>query len=40
MNESLKQKHPEKESFGAFGFLLVIIGLSIIVIVLKLVGLF
>jgi hypothetical protein len=40
MNESQQQKKPEKESFGAFGFLLAVLGISLLAMILKLVGLF
>jgi hypothetical protein len=40
MNESQQQKQPEKESFGAFGFLLGAIGLALIAVILKIAGLF
>jgi hypothetical protein len=40
MNESQQQKKAEKESFVAFGFLLVIMGLGLFAGILKLVGLF
>jgi hypothetical protein len=40
MNESSKQKQPEKESFAIFGILMGVIGLGLLAALLKLVGLF
>ena len=40
MNELQQQKKTEKESFVAFGFLLVAMGLGLLAEILKLVGLF
>jgi hypothetical protein len=40
MNESPKQKQPEKESYVMGGLLLTAIALSLIAVLLKLVGLF
>jgi hypothetical protein len=40
MNESQQQKQPEKESFVAFGFLLIAMGIGVLAMILKLVGLF
>ena len=40
MNETSKQKQPEKESFALFGILMTVIGLCGIAVLLKLVGLF
>jgi hypothetical protein len=40
MNKSPKQKHPEKESYTFFGVLMAVIGLGLLAVLLKLVGLF
>jgi len=39
MNESPKQKHPEKESFAFFGVLMTVLGLAAIAALLKIIGL-
>jgi hypothetical protein len=40
MNESQQQKKPEKESLAIFGILMAVIGLGLLAVLLKLVGLF